>query len=118
MVAVAATEVGNEIGDEICKQTCITFLFYNSACSSLIYLATMSTATLSFRAAPEFAAQTRYLAQQLKLSSSDYVREAVREKNERLLRERMVFLSGRLSALGAAEFAEFETASHDGLNNA
>ena len=48
----------------------------------------MNAATLSFRAPLDFAAQTKALASALKMSSSDYVREAVREKNERAIRQR------------------------------
>ena len=50
----------------------------------------MNPATLSFRASTEFAEQTRALARALSMSASDYVREAVREKNERAIRARMV----------------------------
>lgn len=63
----------------------------------------MSTATLSLRLTPELAEQTKALASALNMSSSDYVREAVREKNERALKERMTFLSKALSARHLAE---------------
>lgn len=75
----------------------------------------MSSATLSFRAPSEFAEQTRTLAAELRMTSSDYVREAVREKNERTLRERMIFLSGKLSAQHLAENQAMGAADGDGL---
>lgn len=75
----------------------------------------MSTATLSFRAPAEFAEQTRALASTFNMSSSDYVREAVREKNERLLKERITFLSKQLSARHLAENLAMDAASGDGL---
>jgi predicted transcriptional regulator len=75
----------------------------------------MSTATLSFRAPAEFAAQTKALAQAFSMSSSDYVREAVREKNERALKERMVFLSAQLSERHLAENEAMDSSTGDGL---
>jgi hypothetical protein len=75
----------------------------------------MTTATLSFRAPAELAAQTRALAKAFNMSSSDYVREAVREKNERALRERMAFLSKTLSAVHERENEALDGATGDGL---
>ncbi len=75
----------------------------------------MITATLSFRAPPDLAAQTRALARAFNMSSSDYVREAVREKNERALKDRMVFLSGALSARHLKENESMDASSGDGL---
>ncbi len=75
----------------------------------------MSTATLSFRAPAELAAQTKALASAFNMSSSDYVREAVREKNERLLKERMSFLSKQLSARHLAENKAMDATTGDGL---
>jgi len=75
----------------------------------------MSTATLSFRAPAEFAKQTKALATAFNMSSSDYVREAVREKNERLLKDRMVFLSKHLSARHLAENEAMDASAGDGL---
>ena len=75
----------------------------------------MTAATLSFRAPAELAQQTKALAKALSMSSSDYVREAVREKNERALRDRMVFLSAKLSARHLAENASLEGTIGDGL---
>ncbi|WP_372826099.1 antitoxin of toxin-antitoxin stability system [Polaromonas sp.] len=75
----------------------------------------MNTATLSFRAPTEFAEQTRALASAFNMSSSDYVREAVREKNDRLLKERMTFLSKQLSARHLAENEAMDATAGDGL---
>ncbi|MDO8458924.1 MAG: antitoxin of toxin-antitoxin stability system [Burkholderiaceae bacterium] len=75
----------------------------------------MSAATLSFRAPSDFAEQTKELASMFNMTSSDYVREAVREKNERALKERMVFLSKQLSAVSLQENEAMDAASGDGL---
>ncbi len=75
----------------------------------------MTTSSFSFRSPPEFAEQTRALAKAMRMTSSDYVREAVREKNERTLKERMVFLSAQLSARHLAENQSMDATSGDGL---
>ncbi len=75
----------------------------------------MNTATFSFRAPVEFAEQTKAMAQAAHMSSSDYVREAVREKNERALKERMTFLSRQLSARHLAENKALDASTGDGL---
>jgi len=71
--------------------------------------------TLSFRTTQEFAMQTREFARRAGMSSSDYVREAVREKNERAMAERMAFLSRRLSARSLAENESMNDSLEDGL---
>ncbi len=76
----------------------------------------MSAATLSFRASTDFAEQTKALARALSMSASDYVREAVREKNERAIQERMVFLSRQLSAQNLNENKRLEATLNDGLD--
>ncbi|NJS35741.1 MAG: antitoxin of toxin-antitoxin stability system [Brachymonas sp.] len=78
----------------------------------------MSVSTLSFRAPFDFAAQTKALAAAFNMTSSDYVREAVREKNERMLKERIVFLSKSLSAQSLAENTAMDGATGDGLGQA
>lgn len=75
----------------------------------------MTAATLSFRAPSEFAEQTKTLAKAMHMTSSDYVREAVREKNERTLKERMVFLSAQLSARHLTENQSMDATTGDGL---
>jgi predicted transcriptional regulator len=75
----------------------------------------MNTSTLSFRASAELAEQTRELAHAFNMTSSDYVREAVREKNDRSLRERLTFLSRQLSDSNLADNEAFTDAIGDGL---
>ena len=75
----------------------------------------MSPTTLSFRAPAGFAEQTKALASALSMSASDYVREAVREKNERAIKARMVFLSKQLSAQHLAENLSMDGSLGDGL---
>ena len=75
----------------------------------------MSTATLSFRATTEFAQQTKSLASLFNLPSSEYLRHAVREKNERVLKDRMTFLSQKLSAQHLLENEAMDTTTSDGL---
>lgn len=75
----------------------------------------MSATTLSFRTSSDFAEQTKALAKALRMTSSDYVREAVREKNERATRDRLVFLSAQLSAQHLAENHSMDSAAGDGL---
>ena len=75
----------------------------------------MSAATLSFRASSEFAEQTRSLASLFNMPSSEYLREAVREKNERVLKERMVYLSKQLSAKHLLENEAMDAATGDGF---
>ena len=75
----------------------------------------MTTATLSFRTTQSFAEQTKELASIFNLSSSDYVREAVREKNERALKERMQFLSKALSEAHLSENQAMDGSIGDGL---
>ncbi len=75
----------------------------------------MNATTLSFRASHDFAEQTKKLASLFNMPSSEYLREAVREKNERMLKERMVFLSGTLAAQNLAENQAMDAATGDGL---
>jgi hypothetical protein len=77
----------------------------------------MNTARLSFRAPVAFADQTKALAQGLQMSISGYVREAVREKNERVLDERMAFLSTTLSREHLAENDNMDASTGDGLGD-
>lgn len=70
---------------------------------------------LTFRASLELAEQTRLFAKSVNLPVSAYIRDAVREKNERQIAERMQFLSRRLGAESAQVNQEFEAAAGDGL---
>ena len=76
----------------------------------------MTAATLSFRAPASLAEQTKALAQALNMSSSDYVREAVREKNERAMKARLVFLSKQLRTQTLEENQAMDASSGDGLD--
>lgn len=76
----------------------------------------MQAATLSFRAGSEFAQKTRALADTLGLKSSDYIREAVREKNERVMAERIATLSRKLSAKHLAFNESLDDTVDDGLD--
>ncbi len=78
----------------------------------------MNPTTLSFRAPADFAEQTKALARVLRMSASDYVREAVREKNERAMKDRMVFLSQQLSAQHRNENLAMDGSVKDGLDQA
>ncbi|MEO6623557.1 MAG: antitoxin of toxin-antitoxin stability system [Burkholderiaceae bacterium] len=75
----------------------------------------MTATTLSFRATSDFAEQTKALARAMQMTSSDYVREAVREKNERAMKSRLVFLSAQLSGQHLAENLALDAAAGDGL---
>ena len=76
----------------------------------------MNAATLSFRASSEFAEQTRSLATLFNMPSSEYLREAVREKNERVLKDRMTYLSKQLSSKHLLENEAMDAATGDGLD--
>ena len=76
----------------------------------------MSTTTVSFHASAEFAEQTMALANVLRMSRADYVREAVREKNERVLKKHMTLISKHLSARHLAENQTMDATSGDGLS--
>ena len=71
----------------------------------------MQGITLSFRAGEDLAEQTRALAATVGLKSSDYMREAVREKNERVTAQRIAQFSKEL----AAEHLAFNDAVEDSL---
>ena len=73
----------------------------------------MQGTTLSFRAADELAEQTRALATAAGQKTSDYIRDAVREKNERELASRIATLSRKLSAkhLAANEAMDAQAAA-------
>ena len=75
----------------------------------------MNAATLSFRASSEFAEQTRSLASLFNMPSSEYLRDAVREKNERMLKERMTHLSKQLSSRHLLENQAMDATTGDGL---
>jgi hypothetical protein len=76
----------------------------------------MQATTLSFRAGEDLAEQTRALAGMLGLKSSDYMREAVREKNQRVTAEHIAKLSKELAAEHLALNESIEDSVADGLD--
>jgi folate-dependent tRNA-U54 methylase TrmFO/GidA len=74
----------------------------------------MST-TLSFRTTTEFIEQTHSFASMVGLKSAEYVREAVREKNERVMADRLATLSRQLSAKHQAFNESLEDSVGDGI---
>ncbi len=76
----------------------------------------MHATTLSFRAGDDFAKQTRALANSLGLKSSDYIRQAVLEKNEREMAQRIAALSRKLSAEHHTINESVEGSLADGLD--
>lgn len=75
----------------------------------------MHATTLSFRAGDDLANQTRALANIVGLKSSDYIRQAVREKNEHVMAQRIAALSRELSAEHLAINESLEGSIADGL---
>jgi predicted transcriptional regulator len=90
-----------------------TFSYYNSRTN--LEVQTMRAVALTFRADADFASQVDHFAQSSGVSRSDYVRQAVEEKNARALAERMVFLSQTLSAKHEQINQEMEDSIGDGL---
>lgn len=78
-------------------------------------LETRAAQTMSFEAPLDFAEETRLLAENSNKPVSEYIREAVREKNERELVERMRMLSERLSARSLLENQAMDDSLGDGL---
>ncbi len=75
----------------------------------------MHAHTLSFRAGDDFVENTISAALLAGLKKSDYVREAVREKNERTMAEHIAALSRALSADHLAFNESMEDTITDGL---
>jgi hypothetical protein len=63
----------------------------------LLWKSLMHSTILSFRADTDFVEQTRSLASIIGLKSSDYIRQAVCEKNEQIMAQRMRALSKELA---------------------
>ena len=55
------------------------------------------------------------MARAMQMTTSDYVREAMREKNERAIKSRPVLLSAQLSSRHFAENQAMDSATGDGL---
>lgn len=75
----------------------------------------IATQTMSFKAHSAFAEETKDLARTSNKQVSEYIREAVREKNERELAARMRMLSERLSAKSLSENKSMEGTLEDGI---
>ena len=71
--------------------------------------------TLSFRAEPDLIEQIALAAKIVRQNRSDYMKQAVGERNERILTERVAFLSKQLSAQSLAVCKEMDAAAGDGL---
>lgn len=76
----------------------------------------MHATTLSFRAGAEFAEQTRSLASSVGLNSSDYIRQAVCEKNARVMAQRIASLSKELAADHLSFNVSLEGSLVDGID--
>lgn len=72
--------------------------------------------TLSFRIPDDLAEQTRALARFVGVKSSDYIRQAILEKNQHIMAQRMAALSQELSAEHAAINESLEGTLEDGLD--
>lgn len=77
--------------------------------------ATALVKTISLKMALEFAEETESFAKASHQQMSEYIKEAVREKNERQLAERIKYLAVKFSAEAETMDAEFDAASGDGL---
>lgn len=75
----------------------------------------MRDTTLSFRANNDFAEQTKALASSQGLKSSDYIRQAVLDKNKAVLAAHVAALSKELSAEHLALNAAMEDSISDGM---
>ena len=71
--------------------------------------------TLSFRAEPAFIEQISSAAKIVRQNRSDYIKQAVSERNERILAERVAFLSKNLSAQSLTVCEEMGAAAGDGF---
>ncbi|MDR2188685.1 MAG: hypothetical protein LBE62_11670 [Azonexus sp.] len=76
----------------------------------------MHAHTLSFRAPDDFVQETLAAAARAGLKKSDYVRQAVREKNERTIAEHIAALSRELSAEHLTFNETLDGAITDGLD--
>ena len=70
---------------------------------------------VTFRASGELVENAKLFAKSGDQRMSEYIRDAVREKNERNLAQRMRFLSSRLAAESTRVNDEFDMAAGDGI---
>ena len=75
----------------------------------------MSQIAVTFRADRALAAAAEQLAAAHGLSKSDYLRQALEEKNQRMLAGRIAFLSNALRERARAEAQSMESSAGDGL---
>ncbi len=78
-------------------------------------MSTEAEKTLSFRVPRDFAEETKRFAESNRQQISQYMRDAVREKNVRQLADRMRFLSHRFAAENAELNLEFDATIGDGI---
>ena len=71
--------------------------------------------TLSFRVNPAFIEQISSAAKIVHQNRSDYIKQAVSERNESILAERVAFLSKKLSAQSLTVCEEMGAAAGDGF---
>ena len=72
-------------------------------------------ATMSLRTTPSFADETSFFAQYSGVSKTQYLEQAIKEKNERVLADRISFLSSKLSAQSLAHSEAMDAAVGDGI---
>lgn len=75
----------------------------------------MRTVALTFRAETDLVNEVDALARSSGVSRSDYIRQALEEKNARALAQRMTFLSKALSARHLKVNNEIDASLGDGL---
>lgn len=78
-------------------------------------LASIPAKTVSFKMAQDLVEQTESFARASNKQVSEYIREAVREKNERQMAERIKFLAAKFSAEAAALEDDFDASVGDGI---
>ena len=76
----------------------------------------MHATTLSFRAGEDFAEQTRSSASAVGLKSSDYIRQAVGEKNAQVMAQRIAALSKALASEHLSFNESLEGSIADGID--
>lgn len=78
-------------------------------------LAPILVKTVSLKMPQDLVDETESFAKASHKQVSEYIREAVREKNERQLAERIRFLAAKFSAEAESMDEEFDVAVGDGL---
>jgi len=76
----------------------------------------MQVSTFSFRADEVFTEQTRAMATSLGLKSSDYIRQAVTEKNAQVMAQRIAALSRELAGEHLQVNESLEGTLSDGID--